>query len=308
MEKKTKKTEKVDIKMEQSEVKTRVNPLRKERIFVRFVPQENGFAGANKSHVLYGNKADGARTTFCVPVLRTTGNYKNILTNEEKDFLEEALGLDYNALSVYKKQDNYWDNYRFTIVCKDGLYLDLSDPEDYIKYKVLLANVDIVAPSVQARIDRPKATYQFEIVREADESSVENIKMDRTMASYKEFGKIESDVLTMRVLVELLDGHPYAQNTKSEFLRARINSLIQADPKTFLSTITDPLFKTKVIIRRSQELGKVVKKGDYYYLSDGTPLCGNNDSPTLSIAARYLNLPENQDKKFILESEVEKNR
>lgn len=286
-----------------SEVKT--NPLHNERVYVRFIMRDNGLP---KGHVLSGGKADGAITSVCVPVLRSTGTFKNVLTNDEKEYLENALGLDYNALSVYKKENNYWDNYRVALT-KEGIHLDLSDPEDYIKYKVLLANSDIIAPSVQERIDRPRATYQFELVRENEEASIETAKMDATMASYREFGKIENDIDTMRVLIELLDSRPYAMNTKAEFLKARINTLIQADPKTFLSSITDPMLHTKVIIRRSQELGKITKRGDYYYLaSDGSPLCENGENPTLSIAARYLNLPAHQDIKFILESEVDKNR
>ncbi len=301
MEEKTKTRKKNDETM----TEVTVNPLRKERIYVRFVPKEDGLP---KGHVLSGGKADGAVTSLCVPILRSTGSYKNVLTNEEKEYLEKVLGLDYNALSVYKKEDNYWDNYRVSLT-KEGIHLDLSNPEDFIRYKVLLANSEIVAPSVQERLDRPKATYQFEIVRETEETSIENIKMDATMASYKEFGKIENDLDTMRVLVELLDGRPYASGTKSDFLRARINTLIQSDPRMFLKSITDPLLHTKVIIRRSQELGKIVKRGDYYYLAaDGSPLCDNGENPTLAIAAAFLNLPAHQDIKFILESEVDKNR
>ena len=135
-------------KEEMSEVK--VNPLRREKIYVRWIPKEDGLP---KNHVLSGGKADGTYVYFVVPTLRSTGQYKNILTNAEKDFLEEALGLDYNALSVYKKENNYWDNYMVRIDdAKVGLHLDLSDPEDYIKYKVLLANSDFVAPSVQERV------------------------------------------------------------------------------------------------------------------------------------------------------------
>ena len=301
MEKKTK--EKNDATM--STVKA--NPLRNEKVLLRFVPKEDSLP---KGHVLSGGKADGAQMSLCVPILRSTGAYKNVLTTEEKDFLEEALGLDSNALSVYKKVDNYWDNYRVVIPnVKEGLTLDLSDPEDYIKYKVLLANTDIVAPSVTERLDRPKATYQFEIVRASEETSIENAKMDATMASYKEFGKIESDIDTMRVVVELIDARPYSQNEKADFLKSRINMLIQADPKRFLRTITDPLLHTKVVIRRALELGKLSKRGDYYYLSsDGSPLCEGGQNPTLDIAAEYLNLPAHQDIKFLLESEVDKNK
>lgn len=286
---------------------TKVNPLRNEKIFLRFVPKADSLP---KGHVLSGGKADGAFAIFCVPVLRSTGVYKNILTNDEKDFLEEALGLDPNALSVYKKENNYWDDYKVRIPdVKSGLRLDLSDPEDYIRYKVLLANNDLVAPSVKERLDKPKATYIFELVHEKEETSLENAKMDATMASYKEFGKIEDDMDTMRVLVELLDCRPYAENTGKEFFRSRINMLIQKDSKVFHRAITDPLLHSKVILRRAQELGKVSKRGDYYYLaSDGSPLCEANQNPTLEIAAQFLNLPAHQEIKFLLESEVEKNK
>lgn len=287
----------------------KINPLRNERLLVRFVPHENNSVGTNKAHVMYGGRADGTTDSLCVPMLRSTGAYKNILTNAEKDFLEEALGLDYNALSVYKKENNYWDNYRVQIPVKEGLHLNLADPEDYIKYKVLIANTDLVAPSVQDRMERPKATYLYEIVRKDEEMSLENAKMDATMRSYKEFGKIEEDFDTMRVLVELLDGRPYSQTEKPEFLRSRINTLIQTDAKAFLNAITDPLLHSKVILRRATELGKLSKRGDYYYLAaDGSPLCGPNENPTLSIAARYINEPAHQDIKFLLESEVDKNR
>lgn len=282
-----------------------VSPLMKRKVRVRFVPHADSL---DKGHPLKGGLADGAQITLCVPVLRSTGAYKNVLTNSEKSFLEEALGLEYNALSVYRKEDNYWDTYKVTLT-KEGLTLDLSDPEDYIKYKVLLANTDIIAPSVKERLDRPKATYRFEIVDDTEETTLENARMDATMASYKEFGKIEDDLDTMRVLVELLDARPYAQNSKGDFLRSRINILIQADPKAFLRAITDPMLHTKVILRRATELGKVVKRGDYYYLAaDGSPLCEAGENPTLSMAAKYLNVPTHQEIKFVLESEVDKHR
>lgn len=304
MEAKTERTNNRKKDMESSEV--RINPLRNERIYVRFVPKKVGGEADTKGHVNYGGLNESATLKLCVPLLRSTGRYKNVLTNDEKEYLEEALGLDFGALSVYKTEDNYWDNYQIPIT-KEGIHLDLSDPEDYIKYKVLLANTDIVAPSVQELQDKPKTTYRFVIVREKEEASLENAKMDATMESYKQFGKIDNDLDTMRVLVELLDVRPYAANTQAEFLRSRINQLIQKDAKVFLKTITDPLLHAKVLIRRATELGKLTKRGDFYYTKqDNMPMCEAGEEPTLSVAARYLNLPAHQDLKFILESEVDK--
>lgn len=284
-----------------------VNPLRKEKVYVRFIPHKDN--GLPKDHVLSGAKADGAYDTFVVPVLRSTGKYKNVLTNSEKDYLEKVLGLDNGALSVYKTENNYWDNYSVTIQnAKEGMYLDLSDPEDYIKYKVLLANSDFIAPSVQDRQDRPKATYKYEIVRSVEENSLASAKVDARKASYKEFDKIDNDFDTMRVLCELMDGRPYAANTPIEFFRNRIDSLIMKDPKAFLREAKDEYLHAKVLIRRGTELGVISKRGDYYFLKDNTPLCDQGEDPTLSIAARYINLPTHQDIKFLLESEVGKGK
>lgn len=284
-----------------------VNPLRNERVYVRFIPHKDN--GLPKDHVLAGAKADGAYDSFVVPVLRSTGRYKNILTNDEKDYLEKALGLDNGALSVYKAENNYWENYQVRIQnAKEGMYLNLSDPEDYIKYKVLLANSDFIAPSVQERIDRPKATYRYEIVRTVEETSLASAKVDARKASYKEFDKIDGDFDTMRVLVEMMDGRPYASNTSIEFFRNRIDSLIQEDPKAFLREVTDQYLHSKVLLRRGTELGVINKRGDYYFLKDNTPLCESGENPTLSIAARYINLPSHQDVKFLLESEIGKKK
>lgn len=301
MEKQTAKKENAMVK---SEV---INPLRNEEVYVRFVAQPTSFGITEKSHVGYGGLFDGNSVTLVVPILGN-GRYKNVLTNDEKDFLEKELGLDSNALSVYKSENNFWDNYKIRIE-KEGLKLNLSDPNDYIKYKVLLANNDVVAPSVKERMERPKATYRFELVHLGEEASIENAKMDATMASYKAFGKIEDDLDTLRVLVELLDGRPYSKTESIVFFRSRVNILIQTDAKRFLQYINDPLLHAKVLIRRGVELGKVSVKNDLYYLaSDSSPLCGVGEKSTLTNAAAFINQPANSEIKFLLESELDKNR
>lgn len=278
-----------------------INPLRAEKITVKFVPHAGGPHGDDPRHPLAGGKADGTNDKFCVPLVGK--NYKNVLTNAEKDFLEEVLNLDKNAMSVYKTVNNFWDDY-FVVVPKEGITLDLMDPNDYIQYKVLLANTDTIASSLEQLQDVPKNTYRYVLIKENEESKMESEKMNTTMACYKEFGKIDSDYDTMRVLVELLDAKPLAANTPVEYLRSRINQLIQADSKVFLKAITDPLLHTKVLIRRSVEIGKIAKRGDYYLTLDDMPLCDNGQNPTLSVAARWLNLPAHQDLKAILEVAV----
>ena len=193
---------------------TTVNCLRNERVIVRYIPKESGMV-TNPKHILFGGMAENAVRTFVVPRL-SSGMFVNILTDSEKAFLEEVMGLEYNALSIYKKVDNFWDDSnengisRVRLTKQDN-YLNLADPEDYIRYKILLANKDYIAPSLQTLQDFPKATYQFVIISEGDETKSAKDNMSATMKCYKEFGKIENDINTLRVIVETIDGRPYEE-------------------------------------------------------------------------------------------------
>ena len=117
----------MEIKMEEKQKKELVNPLRNEVVTVRLVPKMGSIT--DKRQVLYGGMAETSKVTLTVPVVESTGSYKNVLTNEEKAFFEDLLGIN---LSVHNKVDNYWDNYQVTLNKSDN-YFDLSNPDDYIK-------------------------------------------------------------------------------------------------------------------------------------------------------------------------------
>lgn len=285
-----------------------VSCLRNERVIVRHIPKERGMV-TNPKHILFGGMAESATRTFVVPRL-SSGMFVNVLTDSEKAFLEEIMGLEYNALSIYKKVDNFWDDSnengisRVRLTKQDN-YLNLADPEDYIRYKILLANKDFIAPSLQALEDTPKMSYQFVIITEGAETKSAKDNMSATMKCYKEFGKVEDDADILRTIIETIDGRPTSASSKLEFLQTTANKLIQADSKLFLKVITDPMLSTKVLIKKAIEAGLIANRGNYLYLrSDNTPLCENNEEPTLNIAAKYLNSPKHQDIKFTLEAKL----
>jgi hypothetical protein len=125
------------------EKKTIINPLQNKRVIVRHLHKDSKIT--DKRHLLYGGMAENAVKTFTVPVIASTGVLKNVLTNSEKEFFENLLGVN---MSVHNKKDNYWDNFKVRLTKSDN-YLDLSVPEDYIKYKVLLANTNLICPSMK---------------------------------------------------------------------------------------------------------------------------------------------------------------
>ena len=298
------------VRVENHEDMGTISCLRNEKVKVKFIERNNGLPS---NHVLSGGMADGAKISLVVPKLNT-GSFVNVLTDAEKNFLEEYMGLEYNALSIYKKPDeeNFWNDANPNGINKVELrkgdnYLDLSDPQQYIKYKILLANKNIICPSLTALKETPKATYRFVIIAEGEESRQAKNNMNNTMRCYKEYGKIEENIDLLRIVVETLDGRPTAPTVKLEFLQNKCNTLIQSDPKKFLSVITDPLLSTKSLIKLSIENGSIANRGNYLYLrSDNTPLCEQNEEPTLNFAAKYLNAPKHQDILFALQAKLNK--
>lgn len=294
--------------MEQKSEKPLVNCLRKEIIIVRHIPKRVSKI-TNPKHVLFGGMAEGAVKSFVVPRL-SSGAFVNVLTDDEKNFLEYAMGLEPNSMSIYRKTNNFWDDSNdFGIsrvrLTKDDNRLDLSDPEDYVRYKILLANKHRIAPSLQALQDSPKATYQFVLISQGDESKQAKETMNSTMKSYMEYGKIETDADKLRLIIETIDGRPTSSTTKLEFLQSKINELIQADSKLFLKVIEDKLLDLKVLIRKAVDAGLVSNRGNFLYLrKDNLPLCEDNEEPTLNIAAKYLSNPKHQEVKFYLEAQL----
>lgn len=287
-----------------------VSCLRNERVIVRFVPSTNPLWGNNKKHVLYGGMSNNSIRTFVVPRLRS-GSYVNVLTNSEKEFLESYMGLENNALSVYNpEKTNFWndanpDGIGIIILRKEDTILDLSNPRDYIKYKILLANKDLICPSMKDFEDCPKATYQYVLLQENNDLQQAASKTSLKMNCYKEFGKIEDNYDLLKYIVESINVRPLDDNIKIEFLRSEVDSIITNNPKAFYDIIKDPLVSTKVMIKQAVQRGIIVMRGNQHYLRDGNmPLCGNNEEPTLNIAAAFLNKSKNQALKFSIEAKL----
>lgn len=286
-----------------------VNCLRNERVIVRFVPNPTAMV-QRKGHLLSGGMAENATRSFVVPRLAKTGMFKNILTDTEKVCLEKAMGLEINALSIYKKENNFWDDSnpsgigRVTLHKQDN-YLDLSVPEQYIQYKILLAHKDQIAPSIEELETHPKATYQFVLISEGDETQRNLSKMDITMECYTEYGAVKKDKDTLKVIIEQLEKRPISTNVKLDYLQSKINDYIQADPRKFYKVITDKYLPTKVLINKCVEAGLIGTKNNTYYLrKDGSPLCEIGEESTLNMAAKYLSNIKHSELKYLLEAQL----
>ena len=186
---------------------------------------------------------------------------------------------------------------------KEDTILNLNDPEEYIKYKVLLSNVDQIAPSLDEVSLRPKETYEYVLLHEEEEAKANQKRVNKNIEAYKAFGKLENDRDKLRTIVEIATSRPQHKTVSLEILTDQVDRLIQADANLFLTIAQDPLLDTKVLLKKGRECGAVKVKNDLFYDSDGKPLCDAGNA-TFSVAAEWLNKPKNQGTKLAIEAKI----
>lgn len=278
-----------------------ISCLRNEKVIVKFIPREGGLVN-DPRHILYGGLGINSKRKFVVPMLQSEV-FVNVLTNDEKDFLESIMGLPQNALSVYLKQNNYWEN-RGVVLGKENKILDLSNPEEYIDYKILLANKDFIAPSEEELKRYRKATYQYVLTREGEELEASLDSLNTTSKAYMLYGEIKDNLEKLALVVELGTGKKVSSRDKKP-VYTQVDRFIRANPSKFISVMEDEYLETKLLINKAVETGYIRKRGHYYYLTEGNkPLCNEKQEPTLQSACEYLNSPKYQEVKFTLEAQI----
>lgn len=278
-----------------------MNILENKRLIVRHVFKEST-KNLDKRHLLYGGMLDGTSKIYSLPK-HSSGGYVKVLTEEEEECLEDTMGLSKGTLSIYKKVDNFWDNFKVKL-SKEDTYLRLNKPEDYIRYKVLLANENFVCPSMDELERFPKATYEYVIVDENKVASANRRKFNNTTEAYMKLGKIENDACKLRVILEILEKRPVSKTTSTDMLLTKINEYVVANPSKFLNVINDEYLNTKVLLTKAVDLHLVKDRGGLLYMADdGTPLC-EEGNPTMDVAAKFLNMPRHSDIKYKLEGYI----
>lgn len=278
------------------------NPLTNKTVIVRFIPKLGKIT--DTKHVLYGGMAENAKKVFTVPVLESSQSYVNVLTNDEKKFFEELFG-GINMGAYEKNGKNYWDNYKVELTKGDNI-LHLNDPEEYIKFKVLLANKQFICPSPEAYERRPLATYQFLITSDEAEIAASTRKRNVKSDCYKWLGKHEADFDLIKAVLEMLDGRPLSADTDIRFIQNTLDKKIEEDSSKFYQIISNAGLPIMVLVKKSVGNGLIVQKGDFYYKKNGRalePLCDSGENPDMQHVVKYLSNPKNQELKFALEAQ-----
>ena len=279
-----------------------INVLRDERVVVRFIRRQTDFI-KDPQHVMYGGMHEKGKRRFVLPMY-TSGSYVNVLTDAERRFLEHFMGLEEDALSIYKKENNFWAN-RHVLLGKEDTLLDLSTPDGYIDYKILLANKEFIAPSREVYDKTPKASYQYVIIQAKDKNKVDLSRFTATAKAFKLLSSIEDDVKKLAGVVFLSTGRFVSPAATRDDVLLLVKELMENDPSLFVSVLEDPYFETKTLINRCVTLGLIRNVQRLFFLS-GTnqPLCEDGQDPTLEVACVFLNSPRNQEILFKLQGKL----
>lgn len=287
--------------------------LRNEKVIVRKLPKRTNLV-KDSNHIMGDGMHENAFRSYCVPKLQKSKTFVNVLTDEEKEYLEYIMGLEENALSIYKPAEkNFWSNKNpdgisNVVLHKRDNIFDLSKPTDYIAVKILLANKDKICPSMEEWAARPKETYEFVIIREGQETQLSKSNTDVTIQAVMKLGKISNNKDVLKLVVETMMGKKYSDNTTLEWLQSQALDLIKNTPKNarmFLNIIEDDSLDNQVLIRQCIAKGIIADRGGFLYIKDGNvPMCGDGEDPTMKIAAKWLGKPANQERLFMLQAKV----
>jgi hypothetical protein len=249
---------------------------------------------------------EGTGRSYSAP-LKKDGGLFNVLTDEEKGFLERQLHMENNHLSVYKPNgQNFWHNF-FVKLTKDALILDLSDPMDYIKYKILIANGDHIAPSIKNIKD--KATYKYYIEDKVDIDEIEQREVDLNTEAWAQYGIIAQD---KRKVIDILKAYAVlapkyekyrnvAKDSSLKFLAGELGKLVGQSREQFIALINDPLLEARILISRSMDSGMIERRGLKYFIKGDGKAFAND----LKAACEYVMADKNQEFKLTLEQKLD---
>ena len=216
-----------------------------------------------------------------VQATKGSGVLNTGLTEDDERRLEDKMNMAPGTLSKYNR--DYCANFKVDVP-KEGVVLDLANPEDEVKYLVLKAH-QRVANSEMERFDTPFAEYVM--TSEEQEARVENKKSKLKRKAYKVFSNMNTT--EMRDVLKVI-GKRAGDDASVDFVESQLDKVVTDDPQGFLTTVEDPTFKMRAFIDDCLSARVLVKSGTKYQLPGGDTV-----GYTLEQTIEYLQNPDNQE-------------
>jgi hypothetical protein len=238
---------------------------------------------------------DNTTAIITIPISAQTGQLVDPLTREEREFFENKSisGMDFEPgdLNIYKKTNekigvyNYWALFEYRIHKNQGVLddasildtLNLSNPVDYLKYKVLLTNSlpgGTVSPSWEKRFDQ--GTYRLSMMDADVENDISANRADKLGKAWGYYSTIQNSRVKMHELISVY----WLENRKAikpeddaniEWLKKEISKIINENLDGFINLI-ESNYEEKLLIHTALKCGALRLSGKTFMTADGTPL------------------------------------
>lgn len=202
------------------------------------------------------------------------------LTKEDEVRLGEALNKDLRSTSPF------WYDYRVILTGAD-LVLDLSKPEDELKFKVLSSH-----PEVAKSVNDKNPSARFVIYDEEQVAIGKSTKAEIKTKAFKLFSELTDN--QKKDILKLYPGMQKASKESASVVTAKLFDLMESDPNKFITLVTDKNKETKIFIQDLLNAHILKKNGSAYKYGDD--ILGHNLEATVD----YLSDPLNQSLKLAL--------
>ena len=207
--------------------------------------------------------------------LKSKDRIADVLTKAEREYFEPILDQNLNPMAPIKK--NYWATRSVTLT-DETIELDLSDPSQYIDYKILMLQKEDVAPDGDSELKRP---YKYVIKELGFDEEKRSNKASRKKEAYKYFGTLNtvekmSNFLT--VYYQNRPGKHVPADATHTWLDAELDNIIETDTDSFLRVANDKNFETKLFINKALAKRAIYKQEGKFYLPEGdAPIANSMD-------------------------------
>ena len=241
---------------------------------------------------------DSVVKSVCPDVMTDEGTAEELT---EQEYFEKIIGKSLNP--YLPKDTNFWRaDSRSRVQIRDArLRLDLKNPMDMLKFKILSANESKFAASPQAyrTVRRASYEYVFTNVDEMRDETLERLELEAK--AYSLFDTVCKSDLDMKDFLRVAGKSPsQASNTKQ--LKASIGKLMEEDRDTFVKILDDKHYDDKLFIADARRAGNLELNRNIYSLDSGIEL------GTLSDAIHWFNKEENQETRLRVQAMIDQLR
>jgi hypothetical protein len=247
---------------------------------------------------------DGASWTFCVPMQRDKRALVDPLKGldqSQKEELANKLGLESSALFNIYREDNFWKKFQVKLDNR-GTTLDLSEPYDFVSYRVLMCNTDLIAPAWGMR--NAKQTYKYGLEREDERLKDEVTSVDNKEKAYVALHHMGAshDQMTNFMWAHYLQVKTAQRppiDAPIDWLKKEIGKIIEHDSDLFLRILEDETYPYKVLVMKALNVGALDRIGEKYRFHGTSNVLDNLDQ-----MVAYLQDDRNQEEFLKLKTQI----